>query len=344
MKRLDFRSDTVTCPTIAMRKAMAEAAVGDDVYGEDPTVNELQAYAAELTGKEDALFVTSGTMGNLVSVLTHCKRGDGAVLGLLSHIYNFEGGGLSALGGVLPLVTDDHNGIPSPEGIREAFRSADNVHHAPARLLCLENTHNRAGGVAIAPEVFKKAAEEGRRLGLAIHLDGARLFNATTAFKVEATEYTKWVDSVQICLSKGLSAPVGSIVCAGKDFIKEARHWRKRVGGGLRQAGVLAAAGLIALREMRNRLFEDHENASLLASLLEEGGVQVEPCENRTNMVFFDLPADGVDTKELMERCKTRGLLIGEAGERRVRMVTHVDVTERAVREAARIVIEEVSR
>lgn len=343
MKAIDLRSDTVTRPSAAMRKAMAEAVVGDDVYGEDPTIRRLEETAAELTGQEAALFVTSGTQGNLVSLLCHCRRGEGAILGNQSHIFNYEGGGLAALGGIMPLPVGDSGGLPDIDSILGWVRPS-NVHFAPARLLCLESTHNREGGIAVAPMAFRKVATVARDHGLAVHLDGARIFNAAVAWEMDLKTYTGVVDSVQLCLSKGLGAPVGSLVCGGKDFIETARHWRKVLGGGMRQAGVLAAAGLLALKENVARLAEDHENAAVLAERLAESEfLSVEACPKRTNMVYFGIRKEGLTAVELSSRCRLKGVLFNPVNPKRARLVTHLDVTRGDVREAARIIMEEAA-
>ncbi len=343
MKTIDLRSDTVTRPSVAMRRAMAEAAVGDDVYGEDPTVRRLEETAAEMTGHEAGLFVTSGTQGNLVCLLCHCRGGEAAILGNQSHIFNYEGGGMAALGGILPLPVEDAGGLPETGAVLRWVRPA-NVHFAPARLLCLENTHNREGGNAAAPMAFRKLVSTAKDHGLSVHLDGARIFNAAVAWDVDVKIYTGLVDSVQFCLSKGLGAPVGSVVCGRKDFIEKARHWRKVVGGGMRQAGVLAAAGLVALRDNLARLAEDHENAAVLAERLEEGDhLSVEPCPRRTNMVYFGIRKEGLTAEELALRCRLKGVLFNPVGPKRVRLVTHLDVSRSDVREAARIILEEAA-
>ena len=342
MKTIDLRSDTVTKPSFAMRRAMAEAVVGDDVYGEDPTIRRLEELAAALTGPQAGFFVTSGTQGNLASLLCHCKRGEGAILGKQSHIFNYEGGGLAAFGGIMPLPVEDTGGLPALDSVQGWVRPA-NVHFAPARLLCLENTHNREGGNAAAPAHFRKAATAARDWGLAVHLDGARIFNAAVAWDVDVKTYTGVVDSVQLCLSKGLGAPVGSVVCGKADFIEQARHWRKVLGGGLRQAGVLAAAGLIALEENISRLAEDHENASILAEQVECDSLSVEECPKRTNMVYLGIRKDGLTAGELADRCRLKGVLFNVVNPKRVRLVTHLDVTRGDVREAARIILEEAS-
>jgi threonine aldolase len=341
MKVIDLRSDTVTKPTDEMRAAMAAADVGDDVYGEDPTINELEKESAAMTGHEAALFVTSGTQGNVSALLTHCSRGDGAILGSDSHIYIYEGGGLSVLGGILPLVADDPDGIIPPDKVLSWCRPS-NVHFAPARLLCVENTHNRAGGVAVSPKAFRATVDAARNEGLSVHLDGARIFNAAAAWGVDVKEFTGVVDSVQFCLSKGLGAPVGSMLCGGAEFISRARHWRKKLGGGLRQAGILGAAGLIALRKMTKRLSEDHDNAAGLSSSLLAGGVGVESIARPTNMVYVTLGADGPDAAELSRRCAARGVLFGAVSDRRFRLVTHFGVTADDVDLAGKTIMEEL--
>lgn len=338
---IDLKSDTVTKPSEAMRRAMYESEVGDDVYGEDPTVIKLEEKAAQLTGKEAALFAVSGTMGNLVSLLTHGNRGDGVILGTYSHINNYEGGGLSVLGGLFPMLVDDSVGIPSPEAVQEKCLPP-NVHFAPAKLLCLENTHNKCGGIALSPDVFAQTACKAQELGLSIHLDGARLFNAATAWETNVSAYTTLVDSVQLCLSKGLGAPVGSIICGSRNFIERARHWRKRVGGGMRQAGVIAAAGLYALEHNIEHLKEDHDNASLVAQILEAAGIAVENNGKRTNMIFFSLPEGDLTADMLIDRCSKRGVFFTAMGERRIRLVTHLDVSREQAVAAADIIVEEV--
>lgn len=338
MRMVDLRSDTVTVPDDTMRRCMAAAEVGDDVFGEDPTVIRLETLAAELTAKEKGLFVTSGTQGNLVALLTHCARGDAALVGRDSHINYYEGGGLAVLGGIMPYALDDSTGIPSPEAVA-AQVLATNVHYAPRRLLCLENTHNRCGGLAVPPDRFLAVASAARAAGLRLHLDGARLFNACVRWGVPATAYSAAVDSVQICLSKGLGAPVGSLLCGDREFIAAARHWRKRLGGGLRQAGVLAAAGLDALTRNRERLAQDHENANRLATLLGAGGLQVEDSPWRTNMVFFAPPAGTLTAAEMVRRCEAAGVRLLAVGPARIRAVLHLDVRPEDVGRAAREII-----
>lgn len=340
MENLDFRSDTVTKPTEAMREAMARAEVGDDVYGDDPTVNELQAYAAELTGMEAALYACSGTMGNLLALLSHCERGQGVMMGVGSHTWKNEGGGIAMFAGLMPFPLDDSSGVPTTESLHGAFLGGGNVHYAETTLLTLENTHNSAGGVPATPEALAVPAREARRMGMRVHLDGARIFDACAYFDADVKAYASEVDSLQICLSKGLCAPMGSMLCGGAEFIAKARKYRKSLGGGQRQSGIAAAAGLIALRDMRGRLKEDHANAALLADLLTNAGIGVDEVPARTNMVYFTLRSGEPNADALLSRCGAKGLLIGKAGERRVRMVTHFGLDEAAVRGAAEIVKE----
>lgn len=342
MDILDFRSDTVTKPTAAMREAMAKAEVGDDVYGDDPSVNELQAYAADLLGMDAALYACSGTMGNLLALLSHCGRGEGVLMGVNSHTWKNEGGGIALFAGLMPHPLDDASGIPEVESLHRAFLPGGNVHHAPTKLLTLENTHNSAGGVAIAPGVFSAVAGEARGMGMKVHLDGARIFDACARFGADVKEYASQVDSVQVCLSKGLGAPMGSLLCGKRELIDTARKYRKSLGGGQRQAGIAAAAGLIALRDMRGRLKEDHANAALLADLLSQAGIAVDAVPARTNMVYFTLDPEQPDAETVVARCGRKGLLIGAAAPRRLRMVTHLGLEAGTVRDAAKIVKEAV--
>lgn len=334
LKTVDLRSDTVTLPGDEMRRFMLAAPVGDDVYGEDPTVRELEEFAASLLGKEKGLFVASGTMGNIVSLLTHCGRGDGIIVGSASHIYNYEGGGMAALGGIIPLVVDDKKGIPLPDAVRSSCRDRTNVHFVPTRLLCLENTHNARGGLAITPEVFSRTVKAAREMDISVHLDGARLFNAAVACGVDVQSYSKEVDTVNICLSKGLGAPVGSVVCGDGAFVERARHWRKRLGGGMRQVGIMAAGGLFALKNLKDRLVDDHLNAAWLGKALSRVGFRVREAENGTNMVYFYIP-EGIAPERFMAETRAAGVLVGLAGPGLIRAVTHINVDredlERAV-------------
>ncbi|RJP46756.1 MAG: low-specificity L-threonine aldolase, partial [Anaerolineaceae bacterium] len=268
MNPIDLRSDTVTRPTPAMREAMAKAEVGDDVYAEDPTINRLQEIAAARTGKEAALYVPSGTMGNLASILAHCQRGDEVMLGDKSHTFLYEAGGISVVGGIhsrqLPNQPD---GSLLLSDLEVGLRGPDS-HFPPSRLICLENTHNRCGGTYQTPDYFRQVGEFAQKHGLKVHLDGARIFNATVVQGVDVKEFTQHVDSLTFCLSKGLAAPVGSLICGTHEFIQRVHRQRKVLGGGMRQAGILAAAGIVALEMMVERLSEDHARARALAERL----------------------------------------------------------------------------
>jgi len=326
MDRIDFRSDTVSWPTPAMREAMAVAPVGDDVYGEDPTVNELEALAAQMTGKEAGLFVSSGTMGNLVGILTHATRGEEIIVGRDSHVMLWEAGSVAALGGVVPLaLPTDRYGRMSLDAVESAVRY-DDVHLPRTRLIHVENSYGSKAGYPIAPDYFAGIWEIAQRHNLNVHLDGARLFNAAAALNLDAPDIARYVDSVTFCLSKGLCAPVGSVLCGTADFIHRARRMRKAVGGGMRQAGILAAAGIVALEEMVGRLDIDHRNACLLAEGLSQiRGIEVDMEMVRTNMVFFSL-ADEVplDAHEIARRMRDEAnIWVGDRDARSFRAVTH---------------------
>jgi threonine aldolase len=286
---IDLRSDTVTLPTPAMRQAMFEAELGDDVLGEDPTVNRLEAMAAERLGKEASLFVASGTMANLVCLLAHCQRGQEAIMGHMAHTFLFEAGGAAAVGGIHPrTVPNQPDGTLDLGDVEAAIRPTDNPHHPRSRLVCLENTHNRCGGAVLTPAYMSQVRALADRHRLAIHLDGARVFNAAIALGVPVSELARDADSVSFCLSKGLSAPVGSMVCGSSALVNEARRQRKLLGGGMRQAGVLAAAGIVALETMVDRLAEDHSNARKLAEgLAGLPGIVLDPKRVETNLVIF---------------------------------------------------------
>lgn len=325
MEFVDLRSDTVTLPTPAMREAMARAEVGDDVMCEDPTVNRLQEMAAERMGKEAGLFVPSGTMGNLLAVLTHCGRGDELIVGNLGHTFLFEAGGTAALGGVHSYVLPNQpDGTLRLEDIRAAIRP-DDVHAPVSRLIILENTQNRCGGVCLSPEYMAEVGTLARANGLRLHVDGARLFNSAAAQGLTAASLAKEADSVTFCLSKGLCAPVGSVLCGSKEFIEKARHIRKQLGGGMRQAGVLAAAGIVALEQMVGRLAEDHRRAKKLAEGLSAlPGLQLETPIPATNMVFAGLKNQvTADAAGVAARLAQQGVRVGAVGARRFRMVTH---------------------
>jgi threonine aldolase len=304
METIDLRSDTVTWPTPQMREAMAHATVGDDVYGEDPTVNQLEAEAAEMFGKEAGLFISSGNQGNLVAVLTHCGRGDEVILGDKAHIFVYEAGGIAALGGVHPHPIPVHaDGTVDLPGIKKAVRT-DNYHFPRTRLIALENTQGTVGGVPVSKDYIDEVAAFAHESDLKLHIDGARVFNAAASLGISVKAMTENADSVTFCLSKGLCAPVGSVLVGDAAFIKEARRTRKLLGGGMRQAGILAAAGLIAIQEMSKRLHEDHENACLLGDVLQEvPGLHVKTIH--TNFVFFELAEDAKCTPpELMQQLK----------------------------------------
>jgi threonine aldolase len=325
MEFVDLRSDTVTKPTPAMREAMAKAEVGDDVYGEDPTVNHLQEMAAEMMDKEAGLFVPSGTMGNLIGILSHCQRGDEVIVGKKNHVFLHEAGGISVLGGVHSCqLPNQPDGSLALEDVAAAIRS-DDPHEPITRLVCLENTHNGCGGVYQSPEYTRQVAKFAHMRGLSVHLDGARIFNAAAAQDVMVKELAGPVDSVTFCLSKGLCAPVGSVLCGSKEFIRRAHRLRKMLGGGMRQAGILAAAGIVALETMTGRLVEDHDRARKLADGLKQiPGLVLESVVPATNMVFLSLiPEVKPDANDVFEKLKRSGILADVTGQRSFRLVLH---------------------
>ncbi len=322
---VDLRSDTLTLPTPEMREAMARAEVGDDVWEEDPTVRRLEALAAERLGKEAGLFVTSGTQGNLVSVLAQTRPGQEVVLDIDAHIFNYEVAGTSVIGGVQMRPVKTERGFPSPAQVREALRPS-NIHIPPTGLVCLENTHNRHGGTCCTPEEIAAVAAVAHEAGVPVHLDGARLFNAAVALGRPARDFARNVDSVTFCVSKGLGAPVGSVVCGRPDFVTHARRIRKMLGGGMRQAGVIAAAGIVALERMVDRLAEDHANARALAEgVARLPGMRIDLGSVQTNIVIFrvDRP-QGVD--ELVKGCAARKVKIHAVSPTSIRCVTHKDI------------------
>jgi threonine aldolase len=328
---IDLRSDTVTLPTPAMREAMAQAEVGDDVHGEDPTVKRLERMAADLMGKEAAVYVPSGTMGNLVCLLSHCSRGDEAIVGSEAHVLHYEAAGVPALGSVqLRTVPNDDHGMLDLVAVEEAIRP-DNEHFPRTGAICLENTHNRCGGGILAVDEMAQVATLAREYSIPVHLDGARIFNAATALGVPAADIAQHVDSVTFCFSKGLSAPVGSIVCGTEEFIVKARRARKQVGGAMRQVGVIAAPAIVALETMIDRLSEDHENAQLLAQGLSRlPGVGIDPETVRTNIVVVDV-ADGA---AFQRRVRETGVRASMFGRKRVRFVTHYGISRADIEEA----------
>jgi threonine aldolase len=330
-RTIDLRSDTVTQPTPAMREAMAAAEVGDDVFGEDPTVRRLEEMGAERMGKEAAVYVASGTMGNLTALLAHCQRGDEAICGAEAHVLHYEANGVPGLGGIgLRPVPNDDSGMLDLAAVEGAIRG-QNVHFPRTSAVCLENTQNRCGGGIITAEQTEALARIARRYGIAVHLDGARIFNAAIALELPPAALARDVDSVTFCISKGLSAPVGSVVCGSAEFIAKVRRMRKMVGGGMRQAGVIAAAGIVALETMVERLADDHANArSLAEGLAQVPGIRIDPDRIQTNIVVFEV-ADGV---ALQQRLRDAGVLTTAFGPTRVRMVTHYGIERADIEEA----------
>ena len=335
MRVIDLRSDTITQPTPAMRRAMAEAEVGDDVLGDDPTVIRLEEMAARRLGKEAGLFVASGTMGNLVSIMAQCGRGDEVIVGDQAHTYLNEQGGIAALGGIVPRVLRNlPDGTIDLQEVAGSVRGA-NIHHPRTVLVAVENTHNLRSGVPLTPGYMRELGTVAHARGLRVHVDGARIFNAAVALQVDVKELTADADSVTFCLSKGLAAPVGSVVCGERAFVLEARRARKVLGGGMRQAGVIAAAGIVALDQMVDRLAEDHANAALLAAgLAALPGIQVEEPPMRTNIVYFRVSRSDCDAPRLAHALDDRGVRMLATGPNQMRAVTNYHAGEADVREA----------
>ena len=334
---VDMRSDTVTTPTEKMRRAMYEAELGDDVYGEDPTVNRLEALSAERLGKEAALLLLSGTMGNLVGMLAQAHAGDEVICGQYSHIFLNEAGGAAALGGLQLHPIPTVRGVMDPRAVEGALRDPRNLHHPRSRLVCLENTANKDGGAAVSVEAMDAVAETAHQHGLRVHVDGARIFNAAVALDVPVERLVQNADSVTFCLSKGLGCPVGSILAGSADYIAEARRWRKMIGGSLRQAGVIAAAGVVALEEMVDRLGEDHANARRLAEGLNAlPGLNVDVGGVDTNIVMLDVETERVDPKAFVAGMRERGVKIGSPYGGRIRLVTHYQISPEDVTYALR--------
>lgn len=329
MKFIDLRSDTVTMPTEEMREAMFRAEVGDDVYGDDPTINYLEKYAAELVGKEAALFVPSGTFGNQLALLTHCRRGDEVILGEDCHIIMHEVGASAVIAGVQLRSVKSNNGTMDPKEVESKIR-LDDIHFPQTGLICMENAHSN--GRVISLDVMEDIYNTGKKYNVPVHLDGARLFNASTYLNVDVKEVTKYCDTVNFCLSKGLCAPVGSILAGSKDFIDRARKGRKLMGGGLRQAGFLGAAGLIALEKMTKRLNEDHKNALFMGEELAKiPGIKVNLDDIHINMVFFDMRETGYDSNKLVDEFMKKGIKINPEEDGLVRFVTNYWVTREDV-------------
>ena len=329
MNKVDLRSDTITLPTKEMFDAIAGAELGDDVFQEDPTVNRLEDLAATKFNKEAALFVPSGTMANLVAVLSHCQRGDEVILGDQAHTFLYEAGGISAFGGVHSRqIPNQEDGTLLLEDIKKSIRKED-VHFPPTRLICLENTHNRCLGMPLSVDYTNSVTEIAKNNSLSVHVDGARIFNAAVSLGVSVTELTENIDSVSFCLSKGLSAPAGSMLCGTKDFIEIARRNRKALGGGMRQAGVLAAAGLVALEKMTDRIIDDHKNARTLAEGISNiEGIRINLERVKTNIIYFSLDHPKVGGALLLEKMAGKNIHFFELGPSWFRLVTHAGVSK----------------
>ena len=328
MRSVDLRSDTTTLPSDEMRQAIAESELGDDVFKGDPTINKLQDLSAQRMGKEAALLVPSGTMANLVSILTHCGRGAEVILGNKAHTYKYEKGGISAYGSIhstqIPNLDD---GTMKLEDIRDAIRGVDD-HFPVTKLIGLENTHNVCGGAPLSVAYTKEVADLARSHNIKMHIDGARIFNAAVALGVEVQELVEDADSMSFCLSKGLGAPVGSVICGSKDFIDQARGIRKGLGGGMRQAGIIAAAGIVALETMVDRLQEDHTNARLLADgIADLPGIILDPESIKTNIIYFDMDDATLESADFLTVLAAKGIQFFDTGPRRFRMVTHYGIT-----------------
>jgi threonine aldolase len=340
---IDLRSDTVTKPTEEMLQAMVSAPLGDDVSGEDPTVNRLETLAASRLGKEAGLLVTSGTMGNLVSVLAHTQRGDEVIMELECHMYYYEVGNISAVAGVIPRFVIGHHGVLDPDDVKKAIREG-NIHYPLPRLVTIENTHNRGGGTVTSVEVSRAICDIARDRGLSTHLDGARMFNAAIALGIDAKELAQPFDSVTFCLSKGLSAPIGSVVVGSHDFVERARKYRKMLGGGMRQAGVIAAAGIVAIETMTDRLEEDHDNARCLGEgLASIPGIHVALETVQTNMVYFDVESLGFDSFSFVQELEKRLVKASLRPPTGIRMVTHRHISRENISHVLGVV-EEIAK
>ena len=334
---IDLRSDTVTEPSPEMRRAMYDAEVGDDYYYDDPTVHALEERAAGLLHKEAAMLVLSGTMGNLISILAQTTRGDSVIVEETSHVFLNETGGLATLGGLTPRTVQGRHGYIEPEKL-EAAIFPKSVLHPPTRMVCIENTHNVAGGRCLSVARTKSLCGTAAKHGLAVHLDGARIFNAAVALGVPAHRLVEDVDSVTFCLTKGLACPVGSLILGGRDFISSARQARQMVGGGMRQAGVFAAAGLVALDSMIDRLAEDHANAQRLATLIADAGLSIDPKNVETNMVFVDFAEGQIDPARFVSDLKDQGVLINPPKGRWIRFVTHYGISAADIEFAGQLI------
>jgi len=342
VKIINIKSDTVTQPSLEMREAMKNADVGDDYYGEDPTVIKLEKLAAEKLGKESALFVTSGTLGNLISVFTHVTRGDSIIVEKNSHIFSNETGHLSAISGVIPIRIQGYRGFISPKDIeKELFH--DEILHPKTSLICIENPHNAAGGTCINPQQMKLLREMANKYDLKIHIDGARIFSAAVALGIQPSELVKDADSITFCLTKDLACPFGSIIAGNKTFILKARKVRQMMGGGMRQAGVMAAAGLIGITTMVERLSEDHNNAKFLAKNLFDMGFRLDMETVQTNMVYFELPSKKMDPILFLKHLIDNGIQINPPSNERFRVVLHYGISRQDVEYVIEIVKQFVS-
>jgi threonine aldolase len=340
---IDFRSDTVTLPTEEMLEAIRHAELGDDVFGEDPTVNRLEKLAAERMGKEAALLVTSGTQANLISLMSNTNRGELVILEAESHIYWYEVGGISMIAGLLPWPVKSPLGAFDPEDVEAAIRP-QNIHFPEPALICLENTHNRHGGTIVTPDQIKAINEVAQTHDLKLYLDGARIFNAAVALRIDVKELTKHVDNLMFCLSKSLSCPVGSLLVGTCEFVESARKLRKLLGGGMRQAGIIAAPGIVALESMIDRLEEDHRNARRLAEELAKiKGIQIDLSCVQTNIVCFDISGFGIADDLFISKLKEKGILALTLAENKVRMVTHRGIEKEHV-EKSIAAIESISK
>jgi threonine aldolase len=340
MRVVDLRSDTVTLPTEEMLEAIRHAPLGDDVFGEDPTVNKLQEMAADKLGKEEGLLVTTGTQGNLVSLLSQTKRGDEIILEANSHIFHYEVGGLAAIGGLMARTVPGRLGYPDPKDVEAAVRPKD-IHCPETTLIALENTHNRAGGTVITPQQTKAMADLAKKYGIRLHIDGARIFNAAVALGVDVKRLAGPADSVTFCLSKGLSCPVGSVIVGSHDFIERARRMRKILGGGMRQAGIIAAPGIVALEKMIDRLRDDHANARRLAEgLLKIQGISVNMETVQTNIVYLDVAGTGATSNEFSALAEERGVKSLPTAETVIRMVTHYGIEKNDIDYALQVINE----
>ena len=329
MHTIDLRSDTVTLPTKEMREAISNAELGDDVFQEDPTINNLEKLAAKKFNKEAAVFLPSGTMANLVAVLTHCNRGDEVILGDQSHTFLYEAGGISSFGGVHSRQLKNHNdGTIHLNDIKNAIRKKD-VHFPPSRLICLENTHNRCFGMPLETNYVNEVVDIAKNNDMSVHVDGARIFNAAVATGSTVADLTKNVDSVSFCLSKGLSAPSGSLLCGDKNFIHRARFNRKALGGGMRQAGILAAAGVVAIDIMSAKIIEDHRNAKALAfGIAKIDGINIETEKIKTNIIYFKLDHPKINSESLLDIMSKKNIRFFELGPNWFRLVTHSGISK----------------